>query len=832
MPLASGTRLGPYEILAPIGAGGMGEVYRARDTKLGRDVALKILPEGFAQDAERVARFEREAQVLAALNHPNIAQIYGVEDHALVMELVEGQPLKGPLPLEKAIKYATQFLDALDAAHRKGITHRDLKPANILVTKQGIKLLDFGLAKLTSIPATGDATKTIALTKDNAILGTLQYMSPEQLESKEADARSDIFAFGAVLYEMVTGARAFNGTSQASLISAIMTSEPPPLSTLQPMTPPALDRVVKKCLAKDPENRWQTARDLRDELKWIADSGQAATPTMVRRSKLRDRLVWGVTLLAVLSIVVAWGLRNSSTARTETQTVRLSVVTPETSSLLDFAISPDGRTLAFVARDEGGKELLWVRRLDVTTAQPLSGTEGAAMPFWAPDSRSLGFFADGKLKKVEAAGGPPQTIAEAGSSRGGTWNSHGVILFAPAAAGGLFRVSGDGGALTPVTVLDLKKESSHRWPQFLPDGRHFLFFAQAGRGGGVSVGSLDFNETKHLLDTNVQAWYAPPGFLLFVRGGSLMAQSFEPSKAELQGTPFRIAEGLMLDFTNHAAFSTAWAGTLAYRSSSHPNQMAWFSRSGKPLGTVGPRGRFYNPELSPDTKQVAFNQVDLQTGNSAVWLLDLARDEPRRLTFDSGVHIIPRWSPDGKQIVLASNREGAYAVYQKLSSGAGNEERLSTSLVNESAQDWSSDGRFLLLQVLDAKGNSQVWGLPLFGDRKPIAIVENGANNYYAQFSHDGRWVAYASNDSGRYEVYVRSFPAGNGQWQVSTNGGVQPRWRRDGKELFYLALDRKLMAVPVRGVSTLEFGAGVPLFEARTESVRPSRLAGCSSTM
>jgi len=514
------------------------------------------------------------------------------------------------------------------------------------------------------------------------------------------------------------------------------------------------------------------------------------------------------------------GLRDSrQNAAPPAETYQLSVVTPETSSPLDFALSPDGRTLAFVARAEGGKQLLWVRRLDATSSQPLPGTEDAVQPFWAPDSHSVGFFAEGRLKRVEAAGGLPQTIADAGSSRGGTWNRDGVILFAQASNTGLFRVSAAGGALAPVTVFDPKKESSHRWPQFLPDGRHFLFFVQAGRGGGVSVGSLDSKETMHLLDTNVQAWYMPPGFLLFVRDGSLMAQSFDAGKAELRGDPVRIAEGLLFDQTNRAAFSTAGTGILAYRSGSAVNQMAWFDRSGKPLGTAGPKGRFFNPELSPDGKQVALNQADQQTGNIDVWVLDLVAGEPRRFTFDPAIDLIPRWSPDGKQIIFQSNRGGAFNIYQKLSSGAGSEERLFPSSVTVGPQDWSSDGRFLAYTAPDAEGNRQLWVLPMLGERKPIPFAENGANNYYAQFSHDGRWIAYASNESGKYEVYVQSFPVGNGKWQVSTNGGVQPRWRRDGKELFYLGLDRKLMAVPVRGVSTIEFGAGVPLFEARMES-------------
>jgi serine/threonine protein kinase len=831
--VAAGTRLGPYEIQSAIGAGGMGEVYKARDTRLDRTVAIKILPDTLATDPQFRERFDREARTISQLDHPHICALYDIGEQDgtsfLVMQYLEGETLearfkKGALSLDQALQYAIQIADALATAHKAGIVHRDLKPGNIMLTKAGAKLLDFGLAKDSGSIAAGAGLSMLPTTPPNltaqgTILGTFQYMAPEQLEGHEADARSDIFAFGAVAYEMVTGKKAFEGKSQASVAAAILERDPPSMCSLKPVTPPLLERTVKRCLAKEPEKRWQATSDLCDELKWIAEGGETGSSTVVRPTKVRERLAWGVALLAVLSAVLL-GLRNSRVVTAPPETVRLSVVTPDTSSPLDFAISPDGRTLAFVAYAEGGKQLLWVRPLDSTTAQPLAGTEEATQPFWSPDNRFIAFFAGGKLKKIEVSGGTPQTICDVATPRGGTWNRDDVILLTRGANSGLSRVSAAGGEPTPLTVLDAKKESSHRYPQFLPDGRHFLFFVQAGRGNGISVGSIDAKESKHLLDTNMAALYAPPGYLLFVRDGVVMEQAFDAGKIELTGEAVRVVEGLTPDPFNRIAFSVSDTGVLVYRSSpvKGSRQFAWFDRSGKPLGPVGPGGEYFNPELSPNGKEVAFSQTDLQTNNLDIWRMDLTNGERRRLTFDPAIDVNQIWSPDGSRILFGSNRDGPLDVYQRLSSGAGTEERwLQIPGSTVVPKDWSVDGRFVILTVPDLNSRNQVWVRPLFGDRKPKAFVETAATNDYARFSPDGKWIAYASNESQKFEVYVQTFPTGNGKWQVSTNGGVQPRWRRDGKELFYLASDRKLMAVPVRSGSSFEFGVPVPLFATKT---------------
>jgi len=835
VPLAVGTKLGPYEIQSALGAGGMGEVYRARDTRLERIVAIKVLPASLADDPQFRERFDREARTISQLDHPHICALYDVGEQSgtsyLVMQYLEGETLearlnRGALPLAQALQIAIQIAEALDKAHRAGIVHRDLKPGNVMLTAAGAKLLDFGLAKTVG-PAGAVAglsmlpTTPPNLTAQGTILGTFQYMAPEQLEGQEADARTDIFVFGAVVYEMVTGKKAFQGHSQASLIGAILKDEPPPLATALAAAP-ALARVIQICLAKNPDDRWQSARDLGRDLQWVAGGsavgGTAATAA--RATTVRERIAWGVALLAVAAMLLAGAIRKSSNTPTALETVRLSVVTPDTSNPLDFAISPDGRTLAFVAYTDEGKQLLWVRPLSATAAQPLSGTEEATQPFWSPDSRSIGFFTQGRLKRIDVSGGTPQTVCDVATPRGATWSRQGDILLTRGTNSGLSRVSAAGGEPTPVTVLDAARESSHRYPQFLPDGRHFLFFVQAGKGNGVSVGSIDSKESRHLLDTNMAALYAPPGHLLFVRDGVVMEQAFDATTMALTGEPIRVVEGLAQDPFNRIAFSVSENGVLVYRSSTLKGnrQLSWFDRSGKPLGSVGPGGDYFNVELSPNGSEVAFSQTELRTNNVDIWTMDLANGKPQRLTFDPAIEVNHVWSPDGSRILFGSNRNGPYEVYQRLATGAGTEDRLlqipGSTVV---PKDWSMDGRFVALSVPDRNSLNQVWALPMSGDRTPAASVTSAGTNDFPRFSPDGKWIAYASNDSQAFEVYVQTFPAGHGTWQISTGGGIQPRWRRDGKELFYLAPDRRLMAVPVRSGSSFQFGVPVPLFKTKT---------------
>jgi Tol biopolymer transport system component len=833
MSLTAGTRLGPYEILSPLGAGGMGEVYRARDTRLNRTVAIKVLPANFADKPEVRQRFEREAQAVSSLNHPNICTLYdiGRQDGVdyLVLELLEGETLadrleKGPLPLDQALRIAMQIADALDRAHRQGVVHRDLKPGNIMLTKDGAKLLDFGLAKLRDQPAADDATVTKALTAQGTIMGTFQYMAPEQLEGKDADARTDIFAFGAVLYEMVTGRRAFAGKTQASVIASILAADPPPLSALQTASPPALDHLVKTCLAKDPEDRRQTVHDVKLELRWIAEGGGGQATTVAR-----PKLAWlpwilaTAVLMAAAPFVIAYFRR----AHEETRAVRSFILPPKKTNFMgggNLAISPDGRRLAFVAAADGASQL-WVRSLDSLSAQSLNGTDGAAYPFWSPDSRFIGFFADGKLRKIEASGGPPITLS---SSRrnisGGTWNRDGVIVFGVLGGGPMYRVEAAGGEATPLTKLDQSRgEASQRFPSFLPDGRHFLYFSQANNPEqqGVYAGSLDSGETKRLIWTEGSAEYSQ-GNLLFVRNDTLMAQPLNLQGLETSGAAFPVAEDVAQGITtNRAAFSVSENGVLVYQTGGALGDMrlVWFDRSGKNLGVLGDRTSYGSVNLSPDGTKAAANNAGAQRG---VWLYDVARGLATRLTFGASFERYPVWSPDGSRIVFSSSkRNGHFELYEKASSGAGIEQLVIASDVDMYATSWSPDGRFILYQTANQQ-KTEMGLLPVSGDRKPVVFLQSDSRLGHGQFSPDGRWIAYQSPESGKPEVYVAPFPGPGGKRQVSVAGGGTPRWRRDGKELFYLAPDRQLMAAEVNGKGgAFEIGAVRPLF--RTRAVAPA---------
>jgi serine/threonine protein kinase/Tol biopolymer transport system component len=844
MPLKPGTHRGPYEILSLIGTGGMGEVYKARDSRLNRVVAIKVLAPHLADRPDVRERFEREARTIASLNHPHICALYdvGEQDGAyfLVMEHVEGETLaeglaKGPLPVDQVLHYAAELADALDRAHRQGVLHRDIKPGNIMLTRGGCKLLDFGLAKLkeAEVPdifLSKRHTEPNVLTDQGMILGTLQYMAPEQVEGKidELDARTDIFAFGAVVYEMATGRKAFDGKSQASIMAAILKEDPPPMSSLQPLTPPTLERVVRKCLAKEPEKRWQTASDLRDNLQWIADESSSpralqATVSTVAARPLRDRVPWAVAAIAVLG-VAAFAIPYFRASPTDAQVIRFPISPPgdPMGEPTQLAVSPDGTRVAFKSREgSGATAMVWVRWLDSPTIRPVPGTEGVTFTtlFWSPDGRFLGFVSRGKLKIVPVSGGPVIALADA-HPRAGAWSRDGTILFTPSRLGGLARISSAGGAPSPITTLNLSRgERSHRYPQFLPDGRHFLYFVASDKPEtrGMYIGSLDSKETKRILTTDFKAEYAAPGYLLFVQDGKLMAQPFSAERQELSGEPSIVADGIVYStVTGSAGFSVSERGALAYVSGVLRPRLSWTDRSGKPLGTIwAPDQQVAGPELSPDGKRVAVETAD----KGDIWVLEMGRTG-FRLTSDPAADRLPRWSPDGSRMLFQSDRDGGiFHLYQQPSSGVGNADVLFKDTERKYPYDWSRDGKFVAYVPFGSgeRVTADIWVLPLTGDRKPFPFLTSGGyQETQPRISPDGRWMAYVSNESGRDDVYISSFPTAGGKVTVSTSGGVQPRWRADGKELFYLSPDQKLMAVPIDGGSPLNGGTPQALFDIR----------------
>ncbi len=851
MSLAAGTQLGPYEILAPVGAGGMGEVYSARDTRLDRTVAIKVLPEHLSSDPDLRQRLEREARAISGLNHPHICTLHdiGHQDGVdyLVMEHLVGEPLserlaRGALPPHELLRHAIEIADALDKAHRQGVIHRDLKPANIMLTRSGAKLLDFGLAKSAAPAAASDLsaspTATSPLTAEGTIVGTFQYMAPEQIEGKPADARSDIFAFGAVLYEMATGRRAFEGRTQASLIAAILKEEPRPIPSVAPLTPPALQRLVATCLAKDPEERRQTMHDVLLELRWIAEAGsQAGVPVPVAaRRRSRERLAWGAAGVAVAllaAVAAAWLMTRPGPPR---EAVVRSFLLPPVDAAAEFAldavdsgsltVSPDGRYVTFAARTSDGRKQLWLRPLDALESRPLPGTDDGEHPFWSPDSRFIAFFSGGKLRKIDLAGSPALALADATSGRSGAWNKDGVILFSPTTLDPIHRVPAGGGEATPVTEIDRSRnETTHRWATFLPDGRHFLFMA-GGHGTqsdsethAVFVADLESGEKKLLVRARSNAAYAD-GHLLYVRGHVLLAHPFDPNRLEFTGDPIPIAQGIQYEPPFfRAVFSVSNNGVLVYRSGEvdSDSTLVWIDRGGREIGSIGEPAGYNDISLSGDQTRAAVSIVDPDTGTSDIWLYDLKREVATRFTFGKLSEFQPIWSPDGERIVYSAITKIYPDLYVKPASGAGREEPLVVSDSAKVASDWSPDGRVILYMHFDPKGDSErdVYALTVGADGPPVPYLDTEFDEYEASFSPDGRWVVYTSEESGSAEIYVTSFPKAAGKWQISKGGGSSALWNANGREILYAGPGGgRLMSVSVRILEDrIDIGSPVELF-------------------
>ncbi len=845
MALASGSRLGPYEIQSPLGAGGMGEVYRARDTRLDRTVAVKVLAAHLSNSPELKQRMEREARAISSLNHPNVCHLYDIGSHDgtdyLVMEFLEGETLaerirKGPIALNEIVKIGIAVAEALAVAHRQGIVHRDLKPGNIMLTKSGAKLMDFGLAKSASAGALGSASsapllsaaRTMSgasplspLTTAGALIGTVQYMSPEQIEGKEADARSDLFALGAVFYEMVTGARPFEGKSQISVASAILEKDPERVSVIQPLTPPAFEHLITACLAKNPDDRFQTAQDVALQLKWIAGNPAAASSTTPAKlsntnPSHRERMAWLVSgALALLLIGFgSWWLSSRTAPKTS------YFAAPLPFEAQDLAIAPNGHTVVIVGHPEPEHtSSLWLYEPGVQEPTRIPGTDGANFPFWSADGRSLGFFDDGKLKRLDLAGGPVQTLCDAPTGRGGTWNKNGDILFTPSGmlGVGLDRIPASGGTATVIASPDRSlKEDSLRWPFFLPDGVHYLYSAIniSGRKDlyAIYAGALNSNEKHLILRTQGNAAYIAPGYLLFYKDRTLFAQDFDLKNFKLTGEPVPIFTDIGFSpRISKAVFSASSSGLLMAQKAgeSAVSDLEWFDRSGHEVGAATKTGVYGNVELSPSGRWVASDTTDPGSFNTDIFIYNLSSGEAKRLTFDPAIDSMPIWSPDEKQLLFSDNRNAQFNLYLKDSDGSQEEKQLPQEGPDRFPNDWSRDGKYILY----GRG-ADLWYMSV-PDWTPAAFLKSTSTLHVGKFSPDGKWVSYASNESGKWEVYVTSFPEAHGKWQISNAGGIQPRWRRDGKELFYLSPDNKLMSVPVKTGANFDAGTPAALFQA-----------------
>jgi eukaryotic-like serine/threonine-protein kinase len=837
MTLPAGARLGSYEILSPLGAGGMGEVYRARDTKLDREVAVKVLPAALAQDATALARFEREAKAVAALSHPNILAIHDFGAHGgtafAVMELLEGETLReilsgGALPARRACEYALQMAQGLAAAHGKGIVHRDLKPDNVFVTGDGrVKILDFGLAKPVAASAASGETKSAtvsAYTEPGAVMGTVSYMSPEQVKGQPLDPRSDIFSFGSVLYEMLSGRRAFQRETAAETTAAILREEPPDISESGRKVSPALERLVRHCLEKSPESRFQSARDLAFALESLPSASGAASMAQEQGSAIRPHsraagLLWAAAGAVAVGVLTLLFSRTGHRSPTEMPfpKLRFTIPPPPGTSIQGMlALSPDGRRLAFVATDSDGRDLVWIRSLNALEARPLDGTEGAAYPFWSPDGRSLAFFAARKLKTIEVSGGSAQVLCDAVEPRGGTWGSLGTIVFSVNAGGEVHRVSERGGQSVALPGLSSNGGETYRWPSFLPDGRHFLYVALSDKPS-VQMASLDSGKRVRLVAAEAGAVYVSPGYLLYRTGDRLLAQRFDPDGQRLTGEAFPVIDQVRWDAvaTGAAALTASQTGLLACQTGgSIPSRLLLYDRSGQELGAVGPDGAYWEPTFSPDARWLAVPRVDPDKAVGSILTFDLDRGGLTRLPSQTLLSATPLWSADGRRILHAGYPAGD--VYLADARGSEKERVLFHQPSFTPLDDWSRDGRLLFYEALDfQRSHADVWVRDLeTGASRPV--LQATFNQLGARLSPDGRWLAYESDESGTPEIFVRSFPEGGERRQISNGGGQQARWRGDGKELFYVSPDRKVMAVEIRPGAALVAGAPKALFQTR----------------
>lgn len=848
--LGPGVRLGPYEIVSILGAGGMGQIYRARDIRLDRTVAIKLLPEEFSARADRRQRFQHEARLISALNHPHICALFDVGEQDgvafLVMECVEGETLddrltRGPLPATNLLRYAIQIADALDHAHRAQITHRDLKPANIMLTADGAKLLDFGLAQgpALDVAASGSTLSLPGgkLTGEGTIVGTLHYMAPEQLEGRTSDGRTDIFAFGTLLFEMATGQKAFEGKSHASLIASILTSNPPPISSARPasgvgLLPPSLDHIVDRCLAKNPDERWQSARDLKSELEWIAarGSGPEVKTETQRARRARSLIGWAGAAVIALTAAVLVLVRAPAAPR---DVVRFTIPIPTGSAVARgpittrLALSPDGRRIAFVTTT-AGVDRLWVQSLDSLTPQPL--VDGAESPFWSPDSQWVGFFVpgEGHLKKVAVSGGPARVICAAAIIDVPTWHRNGTILFAQTDVG-IFRVPADGGSPTQVTRLDMaRREINHLWPTWLPDGRHFIYTATSVDANGIRaprtayVRSTDADDAVLLMRAESRVTFSPPGYLLYLDQGTLLAQRFDADGRTIAGDPIKVAADLAYyRSTGNGGFAVSDGGILAYYGGTLASDLVLLDRTGRRTATGWVQQPFSSGiRISPDGQQVVADLTDPRVGTSDIWSFDLSRRVGSRFTAEVTDESSPIWSPDGRRVVFSSDRAGANDLYVKTTDGRKDPELVFARNGPQVATDWSPDSKWLVVEDNSRDTGRDLWVVPLDGTDQARPIARTRFQEWGGRLSPDGRWMAFVTDESGSSEVYVVPFTGAGDKKRISTTGGISPRWSRDGKELFYVSPDTgSLMAVAVTLIPTFTAALPVRLFDLQSAS-------------